>query len=477
MATAVFAGSSSLTLLWQTPLSAATGIYSGPAVIDVTGDGTPDIIVGDNNGNLKCFNGPDGTIHWNVSASSAIYSTPAVGELDGDPATKEIVFTYGGVVKAVRGSDGSTIWTATCGGSTYNGSPRIVDLNGDGQNDVVVSTSYNICAFNGSDGSTLWTSSSGRGRSTVPAIGDINHDGFPDVIAYSDQTNDVVALSGPSGSVIWTYHLSGYYPSSPVVEDIDGDGHYDIIASNEDRMVRLSEDGSLVWTSYLGMNFSGDAHESPVVGWDIDGDGIKDIFQSAYSGSSSKLKAISGATGSIIWSNSSLVETHGSAPITVGEFESTNPGYEILYNDHSGRLNVIDAQSGTVLWYHTYGSGPFGSGYSVLADVDGDTCIDFILRGESDSPKLAVYTSSSYGTCRISYDDPTAVAELPNDETVFSLRGHTLILRGKSTPFMILSADGRTVAEGIVDGQKSVHLKAGTYLLRLGGNTTKITVR
>ncbi len=476
LVTALFSGVSSLTPLWQTGLSAATGIYSGPSVIDVTGDGIPDIVVGDDDGTLRCFNGPDGTVLWSISVSNSIYSTPAVGDLDGNPATMEVVFTYGSNVRAVRGADGSTLWTSSCSGYTYNGSPRIVDLNGDGLQDVVVSTSSYVCAFNGSDGSLLWSTGSGRGRSTVPAVGDLNHDGFPDVVAYSDQTNDVVALSGPTGSVIWSYHLSGYYPSSPVVEDLDGDGHYDVVVSNEERMARLGEDGSLIWSRNISMDFSSDAHESPVVGWDIDGDGVKDIFQSAYSGSSTKLKAISGSDGSQIWANSSLVETHGSAPITVGEFETSNPGYEILYNDHSGRLNVIDARSGTLLWYHTYGSGPFGSGYSVLADVNGDTCIDFVLRGEADSPKLAVYTSSIYGTCRTSYDDPTAVSEAVRNGVEFNLKGRVLNLKGRGR-FSVLTADGRIVAGGQIDGYRNVPLKPGTYILKYGGKTAKVVVR
>ncbi len=476
MATALFSGASSLTSLWSTYLSAATGIYSGPAVVDVTGDGVPDIVVGDNGGYLRCFNGPDGTVHWSVNVGTAIYSTPAVGDLDGDPSTMEIVFTYGGTVRAIRGADGGALWTSSCGGYTYNGSPRIVDLNGDGQNDVVVVTSSNVCAFNGNDGSTLWSTSTGRSRSTVPAIEDLNHDGFPDVVVYSDQTNDVVALSGPTGSTLWSYHLSGFAPSSPVVEDLDGDGHYDVIVSNEDRMARIDEDGSPVWNRNINMSFSSDAHESPVVGWDINGDGVKDVFQSAYSGSSAELKAISGANGNQIWANTSLVETHGSAPITVGEFESSNPGYEILYNDHSGRLNVIDARSGTLLWRHTYGSGPYGSGYSVLADVDGDTCIDFVLRGERDSPRLAVYTSSVYGTCRVSYDDPTSVSEISGQEAEFTLNGRTLILRGKGE-FALLTTDGRVVARGEVNGRRKVSLRPGTYLLRYGSRSTKITVR
>ena len=92
-ATARFSGPSSVVLVWGTSLSAATGIYSGPAVRDVTGDGTPDVCVGDNTGTLRCFNGPDGTLHWSYSTGGAIYSTPVLDDISSFNPGMEVAFT------------------------------------------------------------------------------------------------------------------------------------------------------------------------------------------------------------------------------------------------------------------------------------------------------------------------------------------------------------------------------------------------
>ena len=473
--TANFAGDTSLVPLWSVSLSAATGIYSGPAVGDVTGDGIPDIVVGDDDGVLWCFNGPDGTVNWSRTLGSVIYATPAIGDLDGDPSTVEIAVVASNTLYVLNGADGSTIWNRSLSGSTYNGSPRLADVNSDGYVDVVVAMSGGVYAYRGNDGSPVWSSSSAYARSTVPVIADVNHDGYPDVIVSDDVSRRLVALNGLNGSSLWSVPLSGDYPNSPAVDDIDGDGAYDIIVATEDQMYRVNEDGTVIWNVYLGMFFSSDAHESPVIGWDINGDGVKDAFQSAYS-TSPALKAISGADGSTIWSVSSLVETHSPAPITVGEFEMTNPGYEILYNDHDGRLNVIDASTGTRLWQHTYGSGPFGSGYSVLADVNGDTCVDFILRGEYDSPIMSVFTSSVYGTCRSAWDDPTATEEVPTAEALEVSAGKggiTLLGRGR---YAVFTTSGRKVAEGEVKGKREVALPPGSYVVRAGGETRRVVV-
>jgi len=472
--TATFSGVSSLVPLWSISLSGATGIYSGPAVRDVTGDGIPDIVVGDDYGNVKCFNGHDGTVHWNRTLGSYVYATPAIADMDGDPSTMEIAVLVGSTLYVLNGVDGSTVWNRSLSGYSYNGSPRISDLNADGYVDVVVATSSGVYAFRGNDGTPLWSSSDAVAISTVPAVADVNHDGYPDVIVSDDSYDRLVALNGLDGSALWTVYISGSYPNSPAVEDIDGDGAYDVVVSTGDYMYRVNEDGTVLWNQYIGMSFSSDAHESPVIGWDITGDGVKDIFQSGYY--DPELRAINGATGSVIWTNSSLVETHGAAPITVGEFEMSNPGYEILYNDHDGRLNVIDAASGSVLWTYTYGSGPFGSGYSVLADVNGDTCVDFVLRGEYDSPIMAVFTSSVYGTCRAGWDDPTAVDESSEKYavSVSGRRGHVLL--SGTGRYEIFNSTGRLVKRGILKGKKKVSLPAGTYVVVIGKRNFKVMV-
>jgi len=477
-ATALFSGVSSLVPLWSYSLSASTGVYSGPMVMDVDGDGIPNIVVGDNVGDLRCFNGPDGVINWSYRASSGIYSTPAAGEMDGDPSSLEVAFvSSNATLYVLSGSDGHLLWSASLGGYTYNGSPRLADMDGDGLLDVIVSTSSGTFVRRGYDGSTIWSSSQGVAIGSVPAVADINRDGYPDVIVADDDSYWLKALNGLDGSLLWSVSIYNSDISSPIVEDIDGDGHYDIIVSSDREIYRVNEDGTLRWSSLTYINLSYDAHESPVSGWDIDGDGVRDIFQSGYFGDTT-LMAISGADGSIIWLTTSLTETHGSAPITVGDFDASNPGYEILYNDHDGVLTVIDAATGSSLWSYTYGGGPYGSGYSVLADVNGDTCVDFILRGEDDSPILAVFTSSVYGSCRLSWDDPDGVVETPSGMETPSVEvvGRTLILRGEGR-YEILSASGRLLSSGALEGERAVSLGTGAYFVKIGEKVRKVIVR
>jgi outer membrane protein assembly factor BamB len=76
---------------------------------------------------------------------------------------------------------------------------------------------------------------------------------------------------------------------------------------------------------------------------------------------------------------------HSHAPITVGDFDMTNPGYEILVANHDGYLDVYSSSNGNFLWNFSFG-GPVGgccaSGYALLVDVNGDTCVELVVRGE-----------------------------------------------------------------------------------------------
>jgi outer membrane protein assembly factor BamB len=109
-ATARFSGPSSVVLLWSTTLSADYGTFSGPAVRDITGDGIPDICVGDNDGVLRCFNGPDGTEHWSYSTGGAIYSTPVLEDISFLNSGMEVAFSSAdGYLYVLRGTNGTLL--------------------------------------------------------------------------------------------------------------------------------------------------------------------------------------------------------------------------------------------------------------------------------------------------------------------------------------------------------------------------------
>ncbi|MEO0169518.1 MAG: FG-GAP-like repeat-containing protein [candidate division WOR-3 bacterium] len=473
MATARFSGPSSVVVAWFRSLSATTGIYSGPSVLDITNDGVPDVVVGDDGGTLWCFNGPDGTIRWTYTTSGSIYSTPALDEIDGDP-NMEVAFTsYDGYLYVLEGTNGTIIWSQYVG-YAYNGSPRVYDINLDGQKEVVVATGNGTYAFRGSDGMTRWVNTTVVSDAAV-AVGDVDNDGQIEVIV-ADNSGTVYALRGTDGGIKWSVSTGYSYGSAPAVEDVDGDGIMEIFVNFYNNYTcRINGTGSLAWcvSGYSELSFDG--RESVVIGPDINGNGTRDIFTADYWWN---FAAIDGGTGAVIWAITTAYEVHSHAPITVGDFDMTNPGYEVLFANHDGYLDVYSASNGARLWSYSYGgpvSGCCASGYSVIADVDGDTCVELIIRGEMDAPNLYVFRSNNVGTCDIlGYDDPIAVKE--ETEGIIRVEAVKGGIRVLGEGFVkVYNASGIKVAE--IKGKGFVGLKRGVYIVEYGGKREKVIVR
>jgi len=109
-------------------------------------------------------------------------------------------------IPATKGSFTPVIeWANTAVGDSY-AAPVVGQLNdddGDGvitdadlPDIVVFSNSYTVWAVSG-DGSTLWTASVPAGGAGTAAIGDLDNDGFPEVVAAS---TTVYAFHGEDGS-------------------------------------------------------------------------------------------------------------------------------------------------------------------------------------------------------------------------------------------------------------------------------------
>ncbi len=287
------------------------------------------------------------------------YSVSGAGDVDGDGFDDVIVgankadpggLTDAGSAFVYSGFDGTLIWRfdgATPGdllGSSVSGAG---DVDGDGFDDLVVGAIFtdpggltdvgSAFVYSGSDGAPIWqfdgVTAGGRFGLSVSGAGDVNGDGFADVIVGAPYTNSAFAYSGFDGSLIWQFSgvadWLGYSVSG--AGDVDGDGFDDLIigaifanpgglASAGSAFVYSGFDGTSIWqfdgageSDYLGFSVSGAG--------DADDDGFDDLI----------VGAIYADPGGLVDAGSAFVHS-GFDGSLIWQFDGATPGGNLGYS-------------------------------------------------------------------------------------------------------------------------------------------------
>ncbi len=236
---------------------------------------------------------------------------------------------------------------------------RLVDTNGDGALTsadipaVVVANSAGVMtAMAGDDGHVLWSAGSLGGEPMTPAIGDLDGDGWPEVVGSGATTT--AAYHGRDGSVYWNgrAYVGGKSPQCGAVGiyDLDGDGAPEVVIGGE-----VIEGTTGRKLSQGPGDGSGNSAYSPFgVAADIDQDGIQEVVVG---------NALYHKDGTLIWNNG-----QSDGFVAVADFDADPRGEIVVTNTGSVRLQDDD---GTVLWSRP---GVMGStsGPPTVADFDGD---------------------------------------------------------------------------------------------------------
>ncbi len=365
---------------------------------DVNGDGFDDIIVGaafdDNNGfssgSARVYSGFDGAILYTFDGDSSDdrlgYSVSGAGDVNGD-----------GFADLIAGAP------ADDNNGSASGSARV---------------------YSGFDGAILYTfngdSAFDQLGFSVSGAGDVNGDGFGDIIAgaWSDDNNgsdsgSARVYSGFDGAILYTFNgdsgsdILGFSVSG--AGDVNGDSFDDIIAGAQGDDNNGFDSGSArVYSGFDGAilcTFNGDAAGdqlgSSVSGaGDVNGDGFGDIIAGARSddnngSNSGSVRVYSGFDGAILFtfngdsaddqlglsaSGAGDVNGDGFDDIITGARGDDNNGLS------SGSARVYSGFDGAILF--TFNGDSFGDilGDSVsgAGDVNGDGFADVIAGAWRD---------------------------------------------------------------------------------------------
>lgn len=314
-----------------------TNVQSTPVVVDVNGDGVPDVVFNSfegwnykTNGVLRAISGADGRDLWAVTdpaLRTRASANVAAGDLDGDGRVELCTvpesalgilcfentgafkfradgprLDWGGVSLADLDGDGTVeilagnhVYASTgalkwVGSDGVGGPPNdtgplafAADLDGDGQQEVV-----NGRSIYRADGSLKC-----RAESLEPGLSGVgNFDADPDgevVVVW----NGHVSLMEPDCTVRWTVeHLGGGVGGPPNIADFDGDGQPDIGVAGAAWYSVFAADGTVKWlaaTQDMSSNRTGSTS------FDFEGDGRAEVVYA----DETALRIYDGATGEV----------------------------------------------------------------------------------------------------------------------------------------------------------------------------------
>ncbi len=438
---------------------------------DINGDGFSDVVVGAHKGDgsvadagfARIHSGINGAVLYTFLGDDADdffgWSVSDAGDVNNDGVNDVIVGanqdddngTDSGSARVFSGINGTVLYTfyGDSAGDQFGYSVSGAgDINGDGYADLVVGAfeddnngdaSGSARVFSGFDGSVLYTfdgdASKDRLGHSVSGAGDINNDGYGDVIVgapYDDNNGASSGMarvySGVDGSTLYTFDgddaadLFGYSVSD--AGDINMDGYADVIVGiqlDDDGMLDAGGarvfsgiDGSTLYTFYGEESFERFGNSVSGAG-DVDKDGTPDLMVGADHNSSKayrtgRINIFSGADGARLYdiygdsaddrfgysvSALPVLQQDGIPAIAVGAWADDNTGI-LSGSVRIYRFELDEDQDGMPDdWENTYALDPQNAG-DATQDADNDNLTNLQeyqlgtnpLRADSDGDGL-----------------------------------------------------------------------------------------
>ncbi len=380
----------------------------GVVVIDLNGDGRPDIATANSdtdNVSVLLGNG-DGAFRAaiNITVGDAP-RTLASSDINRD-GRRDLVVIYetSNVISILPGNGDGTFSRGR--DITLSVRPYVVasaDLNNDGNQDVITvnNTTDRVSILLGNGDSSFQTEQSilVGDSPTAVVVGNFNNDGRPDLAVSNAGPNTISVLLGAGNGTFQPAAVSprvGSDPQSVVAGDFNGDGRQDLAAANyrSDNISMLfgNGDGTFQTASSL---IAGNGPLQVVAG-DFNGDGRRDLAAINYSGYSISLFLGAGA-GSFQPAGAFRC---GPRPqgLGAGDFNGDGRDDLVTANDGTTTVSVITGRAGGTL--QVARSFSVNAGRAAVGDFNRDGRQDFALVNSTSVMTLIGNGDGTFRTAR-----------------------------------------------------------------------------
>ena len=388
--------------LWNyTPDDVYKQVMMAPVVIDVNGDGVPDVLANffttaspnyNGPGVMRALSGDTGLPLWTSADTTADHIHPpasiAAGILEAGGGVVAVTVSDAGPLIAFDASTGTRLWVSHDGsGNPVScaanwGGPALADLDGDGNAEVICG----LKAFDKS-GLVLWDHGVGAG-STGPlsVVADLDGDGHPDV---SDGAH---AYDRAGGALAWSGSGYGGFPAVGDFTDAAGgvgaDGKPELVVVGAGQIALVNgQTGELRVAATALPSWNGSkcvqGGGTPGTGGpptiaDFDGDGHPEVGvadKDCYT-----VFKLTGSPGSLAWTVlwSNKVQDHSSSVTGSSVFDFQGDGKaEVVYADEVA-LHVYNGADGAEIFNRPHCSGTTYE-YPLIVDVNGNGRADLII--------------------------------------------------------------------------------------------------